>query len=354
MQIVTERLMREAAERFVQPNNLLSFIALAFDTALYAASLIVAVMAESFWVKGLASVIAGTAISTLFILGHDANHRSLFTSRRWNEVVSRWTFLPCLHNATLWRLQHNYLHHQFTNVKGQNSFSPLTLEEYRSLPGWRRAVEHLYRSFVGFGMYYLVERWWKHKFIPRKALAGSKRVWAWIDLSILLAFSIAQLLFILWFDAAHGNHQPFRSILFGILIPYLVWNQLMGLTAFLQHTHPKAHWSADERHGRSEATQIEHTTLVQFPKWYDLLSHNIMLHPAHHVSPRIPWHRLRAAQVRLNEIAGADMIIETVGLHYIWQLTSQCRLYDYENHVWLDFAGHPTVHSVDRAQASPI
>ena len=119
-----EKHIREEMGEFAKPANIPSAVAFAVDVLLFTGGIAGAVLAEPIWVKLAAVVIAGVAISMLFILGHDAAHMSLFSSRRANAIFGRITFLPCLHNYTLWIIQHNRLHHQSTNVRGLNSFSP--------------------------------------------------------------------------------------------------------------------------------------------------------------------------------------------------------------------------------------
>ena len=337
-----QKIIREAALKYVSPNDGLALAVLVFDTTLYLAAITFAVLSTSLAVKFLAAVAAGTAISMLFILGHDANHRSLFRSKWLNIVAARWTFLPCMHNASLWRYQHNWLHHQYTNVKNKNSFSPLSATEYRALPPWRRVVERIHRNVLGFGVYYLTERWWKHKFYPRSTEPGGNSSAARFDFLLLLTWLVALVTGIVWVDSNFGAREPVVALLFGAVIPFLVWNQLMGLTAFLQHTHPRAPWSDETSVDRPQVNQIEYTILVRYPRWYDYLSHNIMQHPAHHVNPRIPWFRLFDAQQRLNVIVRDEMIIERVNLRYLARLMRECQLYDYEKNTWLDFAGRPT------------
>src|SRR5438034_3365869 len=279
----SRNVIRDAALEYVRPNDALALAALILDTVLFFTTSAVAVLSTSFAIKAGATIVAGTAISMLFILGHDANHRSLF-GRKWlNAVASRWTFLPCLHNATLWRYQHNRVHHQYTNVKNENSYSPLSVKEYRSLPLWRRILERVYRNVLGFGVYYLIERWWKHKFYPRASEPGGRLLAARLDFALIVIWVAAFLETIVWIDATFGVDQPFMAVLFGALIPFFVWNQLMGLTAFFQHTHPRAMWTDHLSSDRPQVSQIDYTILVRYPRWYDYLSHNIMQHPAHHV-----------------------------------------------------------------------
>ena len=56
------------------------------------------------------------------VLGHDATHGSLVAAPLHNRVLARLLFLPALHNYTLWRIEHNRLHHRSPSVRGINSW----------------------------------------------------------------------------------------------------------------------------------------------------------------------------------------------------------------------------------------
>lgn len=325
------------AEAFCVPNDALSIAAVVFDYALYLSAVAVAILGEGFFLKLLGVIIAGTAISMLFILGHDAAHKSLVTGRRLNAALGRILFLPCLHNYTLWVIQHNRLHHQFTNVRGLNSYSPLTIDEFQNMPLWRRLRERGYRSLFGFGAYYLVERWWRDKFFPRRDISAALRKKAWLDFALLCAWALIFATGLGIVGASAG--RAFSSLIWGFAAPYLVWNQLMGLTAFLQHTHPLVPWFRTKEDAKAARPQAERTVLVEFPRWYDLLSHNIMQHQAHHISPRIPWFRLRRAQMLLTPMLGPKAIVDKMGLRYVLRLTKICQLYDYDSNRWLTYTG---------------
>jgi omega-6 fatty acid desaturase (delta-12 desaturase) len=325
---------------FLKSNDLLSIFAFLFDYTLYFGAVATAILASALWLKILASVVAGTAISMLFILGHDAAHKSLVANRKLNKVLGRLTFLPCLHNYTLWVLQHNRLHHQSTNVKGLNSYSPFSLEEFKYLSPGRKGLERIFRSPFGFGLYYLLMRWWNDKFFPRKAMPRGIKKWAWIDFTFLCAWA---LFFILSVVAISRYEEGWTSILaavfWGVLLPFLIWNQLMGTTAFLQHTHPLIPWFRTVEEARAACSQEELTILVRYPAWYDLLSHNIMQHQAHHINPRIPWFRLKSAQSHILNLPGSNLLVQSFGLRYLAGLTQCCQLYDYSTQSWLTFAG---------------
>jgi omega-6 fatty acid desaturase (delta-12 desaturase) len=325
---------------FVTHSHLAAYAAVFLDFSVYFAATVLAVVVEPIWLKAILAVIAGTMISTLFVLGHDAAHGSLVANPARNRVLARLLFLPALHNYTLWRIQHNRLHHLSPNVRGMNSWWPLSLSEYQALPRWRRALERIYRG-GGFGLYYLIERWWKHKFVPGTQVDPKLRRAAWTDF-VWIAMWLATLLAGLILLTEAREQSPMAALLWGFAVPYLVWNWSMGLTVFLQHTHFAVPWFRNENEADRLGRRQEDVTIhVKYPRWYGLLSHDIMEHPAHHINPLIPFHRLYAAQTRLLELLGDEIVVETIGLRYVRTLMRRCKLYDYDRQEWTDFSGRP-------------
>ena len=120
-----------------------------------------------------------------------------------------------------------------------------------------------------------------------------------------------------------------QNLLYGFVIPYTVWNYLMGFTVYAQHTHPRAPWFRTEEAAREAAGQEDVTVHLKFPKWYGLISHHIMDHPAHHVNPKIPLYRLKKAQDTLNDALGARAVVDKFTPAYLFRLSARCKLYDY-------------------------
>jgi omega-6 fatty acid desaturase (delta-12 desaturase) len=338
--MANEREFRAALMSFAASSDARGTLALMLDMALWMGLAAGAILADPWWLKVPLAFVAGCVISTLFVLGHDAAHFSLVKTHWLNAVLARLAFLPSLHNTTLWRIQHNRLHHQFPNVKGLNSWWPLSPEEFRALPSWRQRVERLYRCGLGTGPYYLVERWWKHKFFPPRGSREEKRLQAWADFALLLAWLA------LWIAAALavgslGGKTPLDALAFGVVIPYFVWNVIMGFTVLVQHTHPRTPWFASVE--EAQALGQEHRTVhARVPRWLGLFTHEIMEHPAHHLNPMIPSYKLRRAQAWLGERPGSSSISDPLTLRLLVDVTRQCKLYDYERHQWLDFGGNVT------------
>ena len=283
----------------------------------------------------LAAIAAGNAIASMFVIGHDAAHGAFTADRRLNAVIGRLAFLPALHNYSLWQIAHNKNHHVDINVQGLNSWAPLSKKEFDALPPRERLLQRIYRTPIGLGLYYLVERWWSDKFFPRSRHGSRRREIFLRDFHLLLAFAAALSAILYWVGGI-------AAIFWGFVLPFAVWNVMMGGTVFLQHTAAEIPWfrSRDERD--PEIGQAELTVHIEVPRWYGLLSHHIMQHPVHHVMPKIPLYSLAAAQSRLNELLGRRAIRHRFSVAYLLVTMSVCRLYDYDRHQWLDFDGSPT------------
>jgi acyl-lipid omega-6 desaturase (Delta-12 desaturase) len=334
--------LRAELRPFLAKNDALGFALVAVDLAGIVGLAILAVVVDPIWIRLPLSIGSGAMIAALFVLGHDAIHGSLTSNRTANAILGRIAFLPALHNATLWFIQHNRIHHQAPNVQGLNSWSPLSPGEYAGLKPASRLLYRFYRSAPGIAPYYLVERWLKHKLVPRRdtdpELAAQAR-WDFLLVCVALAGWLA---IVVSAGAYFGDGNPASAIVFGFAVPFLVWNLLMGQTVLLQHTHPRVRWYRSEQDARADGGQESRTIHVATPRWYGLMGHDIMAHPAHHVNPMIPCYRLHAAQARLDEVLGPRAIVEAMGPRPLFEILRGCKLYDYDGHAWVDFSGRRT------------
>ena len=108
------------------------------------------------------------------------------------------------------------------------------------------------------------------------------------------------------------------------------------------HTHPSVPWFRTKEESSYFTGQVKATVHVELPTWVELLLHNITVHGAHHVDPRIPFRDLPTAQRRLESSFSEDIIVERWSLASFVAVTRSCKLYDYDRGCWLDFAGRET------------
>jgi omega-6 fatty acid desaturase (delta-12 desaturase) len=137
------------------------------------------------------------------------------------------------------------------------------------------------------------------------------------------------------------------------LLPFLAFSWLMGFATFQHHTHPRVIWYANEQDWSFFRSQVEGTVHVVFPRWIELLLHNIMEHTAHHIDTRVPLYHLSNAQQAVEEAFGTERVIaETFSFAGMSRVFRDCQLYDYENHRWLTFDGRATTESRDLVDES--
>lgn len=332
--------LRVLVADYVRPSTALAVGLLLFDFAVHVGFLVGAVFLEEWPLKLLCAVGAGTWAARLFVIAHDAAHGAYAEDARVCKIIAYVAFLPSLHSLSLWGIAHNRLHHREPNVQGLNSWSPISKQEYDRLPLARKLIYRLFRTPLGLGPYYAWERWWKHKFFPRAAVVGEHQFRYWADFALVFGYLLLWLLLLVG-ASIRGGAGSIPSVLFwGFILPYAMYSYLTGLTVYLHHTNERIPWfrSIEDFERRDQTVLTAH---VQFPLWYEILSHNIMDHPVHHVNPKIPLYRLRAAQLRLNEALADSAIVEPFGIAGLLRTMRCCKLYDFELCRWTDYDGTP-------------
>jgi linoleoyl-CoA desaturase len=89
---------------------------------------------------------------------HDANHGSLTSSKRLNDAISKVVdFIGG--NSVMWRIQHNVLHHTFTNVDGldEDISVPYVM---RFSPTRPRLFVHRFQWLYAWGFYAIMTLYW--------------------------------------------------------------------------------------------------------------------------------------------------------------------------------------------------
>jgi len=343
MQTATETTSRKALLiAFENAGYLKPFVALAIDLSLFAGGLALVLIDASVWMKVLGSLMVTAGIVRLFLIGHDACHGSFFKSKWLNQVVGRIAFLPSMTAFSLWDVGHNVAHHGFNNLKGRDQvWAPFSKEEFDALPRYRRALERIYRSGLGWGLYYFLELWWKKLyFATRKQIGASRAKYQW-DSALVTLGMIAWVSLIV--AVSIKTEQSLGLLLtLGVIVPFALWNVVMGFVVFVHHTHPKIAWFLKRHEWQQYRAYLTATVQVRLPLGIDRLLHNIMEHNAHHLNPRIPMYSLRRAQSLLTERFNDQFQVYRMNWQTYVDCVRRCKLYDYTNHAWLDFRGQVT------------
>ncbi len=339
----TPQEIKRALTAYSTPNAKEGVKHFVLDVVLYAACIAGVLFVGPLWAKILFGVLAGVKLANLGALGHEAAHGNLASSRLANDIMGVIVFTPCLYNYRLWQHDHHQLHHIHTNVNHQDSWVPLSKAQYDSLPAWHRALHRAYRNQwgLGFGLYYMIERWLPVRFIPSKGVPKEMRASAWRHFAYLTTYAA---LFIGGLAAAplYSDTSSITAVVLGFVLPFYVWLSMFAFTVYIQHTHARLPWFDGPVHRKAMMAQEELATTFLFPHWLTYLMHNVYDHAAHHVAPRVPFYHLSDATRTLDEMAGPRAITEPFSFTRLHQTLKTCKLYDFEAYRWLDFDGAPT------------
>ena len=328
-----------------RPSTAVGVAFAAADFALFYTGAAAVVFAPWWSVKVAGTAVCGIATAMLFALGHDAAHGSLAASRPMNRLLASLCFLPSWYPYTPWIRGHNHLHHGWTNVaECDYAWRPVSPADYAAMPRWRRGLERAYRSWWGLWTHSIVEIWWKHMAMPRESDRRylSAR-WLFID-RLLVATSVAAHVALCWLIApqwatlAGGPAMPPALIAVMVVVaPWWIFHVMFSVVTFLHHTHQRVPWFRTKRESSYFVGQVRSTVHVEMPRWLERLLHNITVHSAHHVDPRIPFRHLPDAQARLMTAFTADVRMERWSLRSFIAVTRACQLYDYDARQWRRF-----------------
>ncbi|HEX5279235.1 MAG TPA: fatty acid desaturase [Micropepsaceae bacterium] len=316
---------------------------LAVHFVLYAATLAGAIAPLPTGVSLFCAIANGFLIGLLFIIGHDCGHNSFVPGTTWNRWLGRIAFVPSAHSLSLWRLFHNERHHARTNLKAfDDVWTPMSPGDYSRAPWWRRALERIYRCPAGPILYYYKEFWPHHVLLP---LATEVRH-DWKRHLPDSSFAVAGLMFTVIAIAVAGKIVSPQSsllhvLLFGWAIPFALWNYLMALTVYVNHTHPAIPWFDDEESWSKCRSLAPHTASVEMPVNIAPLWTNLLLHTSHHVQTGIPVYAMPEAEKALKP-GYAHMLEYRFTPRAYFQICRICKLFDYQAMCWTDFSGRPT------------
>jgi omega-6 fatty acid desaturase (delta-12 desaturase) len=306
--------------------------ALLVDVGLYGAAVIGVFASGNPLLRLACGALAGVAVAFLFVWAHDAAHGALFTSDIVAEVLGTAAMLPSLQMYRLWVYGHNKVHHGFTSFSPIDwIWRPLTPAEYEARSWWQRGVYRLERHPATCGLHYLLRVWWSGmvRFRPPE---GRRRVgyrWSKLGtLTYLLAFSAVAYRF------AGGPVGVFAAV----VLPFLVFTYIIALVVYLHHTHPDVPFFTDRQEWAATIGQLACSIVVRSNALVERLTHNILIHPPHHIDTRIPFYNLKLAYADLLPAFGQYVCESRLRWSTVRSIFSQCQLYDFDTHTWHRFA----------------
>lgn len=264
----------------------------------------------------LAWIFTGTALTGLFVIAHDCGHRS-FAKRRWvNDWVGHILMLPLIYPFHCWRLLHDYHHIHTNELLVDNAWQPWEESAYADANPLLRKFYEVLRG----RLWWLasIAHWAKLHF---DLAQFSPRDHGKVKVSIAAVVIFAAVFF------------PTLIITTGIwgfvkfwLLPWLVYHFWMSTFTLVHHTAPDIQFRPTEEWSAAEA-QLAGTVHCSYPRWVEILCHDINVHVPHHVSVAIPSYNLRMAHKSLKQNWGAHVQERKFSWALMKTIVDHCHLY---------------------------
>ena len=236
------------------------------------------------WLALFAAIPTAGLMVRLFMIQHDCGHGAMFSSRRANDWVGRAIGVLTLTPYDYWRHAHALHHAGSGNLdrRGMGDIETLTIGEYQALGRLGRLRYRLYRHplvMFGIGPAYLFLL--RHR-LPTRAMKLGREQWLsalWTNVGI--AVLSASMIYFFGLAAFLLVHLPIVAI--GASIG--VW------LFYIQHQFDRTHWERDENWNH-ETAALHGSSYYDLPRPLMWITGNIGIHHLHHLSARIPFHRL--------------------------------------------------------------
>ena len=256
-------------------------------------------LSVGYWLTLLLAFVAAGLLVRMFIILHDCTHGSFLPTQRGNTILGSILGVVCVTPFAQWRHSHA-VHHAtsgdltrripgellpFTIAKCTSHVGDvltLTVNEYRQLRGWERAIYRVYRHpifLLGIvpSLLFIV----LHRF-PERGMPARVRNNVWLTNLAIFAVLGSLSWLIGW-----------QAVLM-IQLPITVIAATIGVWLFyVQHQFEDTYW-ADHGEWSYETAALQGSSLYRLPRVLQWFTGNIGFHHIHHLSPRIPNYQLEA------------------------------------------------------------
>ncbi|MGV6844718.1 MAG: fatty acid desaturase family protein [Lutibacter sp.] len=263
------------------------------------------------WIQLLLTVVIGIGMAGVGMnVMHDSNHES-FSSKKWVNKIMGSSIYILAGNVYNWKVQHNVLHHTYTNIPGHDEdIDARGIIRFSKKSKWFKI--HQFQQYYAFFLYGLLTLNWAittdfkqmHNYLKRKLSYGKfpnpKKEWTVLIITKVLYYALWIVLPLTVLNLA------WYKILLGFFVMHYTAGIILSVIFQLAHVVPKTEMPEPNNQGNLEHTWAIHqlyTTANFAPKnnfisWYTGgLNHQV----EHHIFPNISHiHYRKIAQIVKN------------------------------------------------------
>lgn len=314
-------IIRKMPQDVLKKNELKAMTYFLRDVAL-AILLSLAIVVTHSWTIGLVlSVLLGMTLMGLFVLGHDAGHRSFSKSETLNDLIGHLTTTFCLWPFHVWRLSHDIHHRHTHNIEKEIAWRPLTLKQYERRNTFFRWFYRATRTYaMPLSSFVFTLYFFRDGLLGRRSRYFEKKDLQKIRLSITICLIATA-------GMAWGSYMlgGIYGVICLFVIPQAVFQFWLSIFTYFHHTtaerqmHATSSWTM-------EKAQLAGTIHVNYPRIVEWFCHDINWHVPHHVCVGVPHYNLRRAHSALKK-AYPDIVKEmTLNLSEWKASTGACHL----------------------------
>ena len=250
----------------------------------------------SFGVSLLLWLLMGWAMAGIGMsIMHDANHGAYSANHKINRIIGQ-TLNAIGGTADNWKIQHNLLHHTYTNIQGIDEDID-TKVILRFSPHAKHRKIHKAQWWYAFGLYAISTIYWaaikdfkQHLMYRKRGLhKGTKsehnRIFIYLTLTKVFYFSM-------FFGLPLLLGLPFWQILLGFVTMHVACGLILSLVFQLAHTVEETHFGLPDEEGNMEDSWAVHQlrTTMNFAcrnKWLSWYVGGLNFQVEHHLFTRI-------------------------------------------------------------------
>lgn len=249
------------------------------------------------WALLLLTVVIGIGMAGVGMnVMHDSNHES-FSNKKWVNKVMGSSMYILAGNVYNWKVQHNVLHHTFTNIPGfDEDIDAGRIIRFNKNTKWLKI--HQFQKYYSFLLYGLLTINWAittdfrqmHKYLKRKLSYGKfpnpATEWTTLIVTKIIYYLLWIVLPLLVLDIA------WWKVLIGFFVMHYTAGIILSIVFQLAHIVPMAEMPLPDKEGNLEHTWAVHQLYTtanfapnnKFISWYTGgLNHQV----EHHIFPHI-------------------------------------------------------------------